>query len=563
MALAQDGKIVAGGRGAVTPPGSGTRYSFALARYLSDGSPDPSFGSDGTVKTAVGAAEDIADDVAVEADGEILAGGSRDGRFLILRFSPNGSNTGFGGFYPSLLDGRVRAVEVLPDRKVLAAGNNKLVRYRNDGTLDFDFAEAGIASPGETTDLRALAVQPDGKIVVAGSGQSSDREAFLVARYDSDGALDKSFGTGGVVQTSFGSGSDSAHAVAIQPDGKIVAAGVSQGHPAVFALARYTRNGVLDPSFSSDGKVTTVIGSDAMATGLAVQANGKIVAGGQGSTRGRSGIAVARYMENGLLDSAFGGAGVVLTRIGSQPTFGRAVALQPNGKILAAGGVEISDSETRFAVARYLANGDLDPEFDSDGVVTTAFGSLPGQSYANAIAVQPDGKIVAAGHGCCEGFALARYQGDSHTLTVTERGSGKGVWITSRPAGIACGSTCSAEFADEISVTLTAAPNSWAVHTWGGACSGKGASCRVKMSGDRTVVATFSICVVPRVKHKTIRAARRAVHRAHCDVGRVSRTFSRKVRKNHVIRQRPKPGTKLRAGSKVDLVVSKGKRRHR
>jgi PASTA domain-containing protein/List-Bact-rpt repeat protein len=147
------------------------------------------------------------------------------------------------------------------------------------------------------------------------------------------------------------------------------------------------------------------------------------------------------------------------------------------------------------------------------------------------------------------------------TLTLTTAGSGTGT-VTSSPAGISCGSTCTHAFEHGTAVTLTAAASARSEFAgWSGDCSGTGA-CTLTMSADRAVTATFDVlCVVPNVKGKKLPAAKRAITKANCSLGKVTRTFSKSVKKGRVISQGPKPGKALTAGSKVELKVSKGKKR--
>jgi uncharacterized delta-60 repeat protein len=207
------------------------------------------------------------------------------------------------------------------------------------------------------------------------------------------GDLDASFDSDGKVTTDFGS-SESAFAVAVQPDGRIVAAGGSDGD---FALARYNGDGSLDTSFDSDGKVTTDFGAFAGALAVAVQPDGRIVAAGESG----GDFALARYNRDGSLDTSFDSDGKVTTDFGGSEV-ATAVAVHPDGRCVAAGG-----SDEDFALAGYKVDGSLDTSFDSDGKVTTDFG---GFEFASDVAIQPDGRIVAAGNSGGD-FALARYLG--------------------------------------------------------------------------------------------------------------------------------------------------------
>jgi uncharacterized delta-60 repeat protein len=242
-----------------------------------------------------------------------------------------------------------------------------------------------------------VAVQADGKIVAAGGAG----DGFALARYDTDGSLDATFGTNGKVTTGF-SDYAFANAVAIQSDGKIVVGGVAGD---AFALARYDTDGSPDPTFSADGKVKTNLTSGFdRANGVAIQADGKIVAGGLATPGNpwRPWFALTRYRSDGTLDTSFGDGGAVLTPFGVSGV-ARAIVVQPNQKILLAG-----TYGGGFGLARYTAAGDLDSSFGNGGkVATTLPGETPGSAYV--VALQPDGKIVAAGTYDFYLFALARF----------------------------------------------------------------------------------------------------------------------------------------------------------
>jgi uncharacterized delta-60 repeat protein len=315
------------------------------------------------------------------------------------------------------------------------------------------------------------------------------------AAWATPGALDTSFGSGGKVIT--GSGYDNvAYGVAIQPDGKIVAAGKSRkfavngaDYDYDFTLARRNADGSPDGSFDGDGIVTTAFGSAYdYARAVALQPDGKIVAAGFSSNGANDDFALARYNPDGSLDTGFDGDGKVTTALGSSYDDAYALALQPDGKIVVAGSSS-NGTNNDFALARYNPNGSLDASFDADGKLTTAIGSYFDSVYA--VALQPDGKIVAAGYssdGQNYAFALARYLGS--TLTVSKSGAGSGT-VTSSPAGIDCGPTCSAPYAADVPVTLSATPAAGSAFTgWSGDCSGTG-PCTVSMGTDHAVTAAF------------------------------------------------------------------------
>ena len=402
LVVQPDGKVVAAGAGSISTAkrvggegGLGGRggAQFALARYEPDGRLDPTFSGDGKVTT------DIAGD---------------DAQALALVLQPDGKVVAAGG---AVVDG---------------FGEFALARYQPDGTLDPGFAGDGTLTtdfPGVDARAFALALQPDGKLVAAGySYEGGQSIQFALARYLPNGVLDPDFGRAGIVITDFAGGTDQARALAVQPDGKLVAAGfaLKKGN-FQFAVARYLPDGSLDPSFGEDGKVTTDFsGGDDQAFGLAFQPDGRLlVAGGaltgsaaplpletpvtprQEAPRGE--FALARYLPDGTLDTSFDGDGRQTTAF-SGAASATALLLEPAGNIVAAGFAAEGD-RFHFALARYLPNGAADPSFSGDGKLTAAVAD--GECEAFAVALQPDGKLVAAGFAVESGgfqFALARYE---------------------------------------------------------------------------------------------------------------------------------------------------------
>lgn len=323
-----------------------------------------------------------------------------------------------------------------------------------DGHLDPSFSGNGkVTTPfAGGAYARDVAIQDDGKIVVAGAAAGDlGTGAFALARYESDGSLDATFGVGGRVTTVVGgAGGDEAEAVAIQADGKIVAAGTAGGQR--FAVVRYETDGTPDPSFGTDGIVKTNLSAGLdLGYDLLIQPNGKIVVAGSAGTR-RPEFALARYLVDGTLDPAFGGDGKVRTRYGIWGV-ARAIALQPNGKIVAVG-----TNGSGFALARYRPNGRLDRSFGRRGKVGDSF---PG-GWANAVAIQPDGRIVAAGDSDIFSFAIARYTAHgrldrtfSRDGRVTTRvGSGEqmvvGLIVSSNRKIVAVGHVGPHEFGDAL-----------------------------------------------------------------------------------------------------------------
>jgi len=391
------------------------------------GNLDTTFSGDGWLTTAFGFDYEEAYAMALQVDGKIVAAGystaSGNPDFALARYNPNGSlDTTFSG--DGLLttdfasgDDFANAVAVQADGKIVAAGYTTasgnpdfaLARYNPDGSLDTTFSEDGKLTTAFGSDhdiARAMALQADGKIMVAGYAYNGSNNDFALARYNPDGSLDTTFSDDGLLITDFGS-SDRAHALALQADGKIVAAGYAwNGSNYDFALARYNPDGSLDTTFSEDGKLTTAFASgNEDAHAVALQPDGKIVAAGYAYNGITDDFALARYNPDGSLDTTFSGDGLLTTAFASGNEDAHAVALQPDGKIVAAGYGGNSD----FALARYNPDGSLDTTFSGDGLLTTAIGI---SSNANAVALQADGKIVVAGYawnGRDYDFALARY----------------------------------------------------------------------------------------------------------------------------------------------------------
>jgi len=336
-----------------------------------------------------------------------------------LSFDPN---TGVVSGTPTATFASANLVFSVKDANNVAASTTSTVSFTVDaapaGSLDTTFNLTGkvltdIKTSGDAA--QAVAIQSDGKIVAAGSssGSGSTGSDFALVRYNVDGSLDANFGTGGKVTTDFGTGLDIAKSIAIQADGKIVAAGYTNGAavggPFGLAMARYNTNGSLDTTFGTGGKVTTSLGTSDIANSIAIQSDGKIIV----ASTTAAGFGLARYNTNGSLDTTFGTAGKVTTAIYSVPGSDSlsAIVLQSDGKIVAVGA---ANPTFDFAVVRYNSNGSLDATFGVGGKVTTDMGGI---DSGKAIAIQSDGKIVAAGTSA-SGSALVRYNTDGNLDTT-------------------------------------------------------------------------------------------------------------------------------------------------
>jgi uncharacterized delta-60 repeat protein len=377
LVIQPDGKIVAAG-----VYFNGNENDFALMRFESDGSPDITFDTNGIAITQVGTNNDNAFALALQSDGKILAAGN-----------------GYGG----------------------SSGDFALVRYLSSGILDSTFDGDGmIFTDFNTNDDygRSLVIQPDGKIIVAGYCFNVTDIDIAVARYLSDGSLDTTFNNDGKVITPIGNNDDWGRSVALQTDGKIVVAGYSfSGINMDMVIVRYLANGSLDTSFNNDGIVTLDIGSfENRAHSVIIQQDGKIVIAGFSENGVSSDYALARFTSNGMLDSTFNSVGIVTTDIANFSDEINSLIIQSDGKLVATG-YSVNGSNYEFSMAKYHSDGSLDLSFDSDGKITTYLTS--NYSYSYSAALQTDGKIVAAGSATlgfnADDFALVRYNNSIST----------------------------------------------------------------------------------------------------------------------------------------------------
>ena len=326
------------------------------------------------------------------------------------------------------------ALALQADGKVVMVGGSPadftLARYTTAGRLDSSF---GIAGTGMvTTDIatendqaRGVAIQQlDGKIVVVGSAvvgrtaSNASNSDFAVARYNIDGTPDTSFSGDGKVTTDFNLLGDSANAVAIQSDGKIVVVGsTTLTNPgfADFAIARYDTNGTLDSSFDGDGKLTTAVGARVdFARNVVILANQTILVSGFSEVNSRDGTGLVQYTSNGVLDTSFGG-GTGKTSVPNH-RLEEGLSVQSNGQILIAGSVNVGvfpTGSSHFGVMRFSATGVPDNGFGTAGLVTLAFTTL--NDFGRAIALQADGKIVVVGQSSNfsnPDFGIARFNAD-------------------------------------------------------------------------------------------------------------------------------------------------------
>ncbi len=450
-------KAVPSGRGGIPSPPAGGSLEGAGAPEPTAGprkgrpadrSPVPESGKDGaadeiesTITAPFGAVRGAAAAAAVDRDGMIVAAGwvwnGRDNDFALARFASGGEpDAGFGtrgGVVTAVGpdDDFIRAAAIQPDGRIVVAGTSYgrngtgalAARYRADGSLDRGFGSGGMTpvyGGASSLSFNAVAVQADGRIVAAGYSGTGASGDFLVMRFLPDGSRDRSFGDRGVVLTDFGSSADAAFALAIQPDGKIVAGGETarRGPPASgseFALARYTADGRLDPGFGAGGRtVTELTRADDRITSLALAPDGTILAAGYAGYGRGADFALARYRADGRLDPGFGEGGLALASAGPGDDVLRSVAVRPDGTIVAAG-YSFDGARNRIALAGFLRSGRPDPSFGDKPFFTFAAGG--GDSYGYALALGRDGAVVVVG-------SAAGGRGDEMTVVRFRRGKG-------------------------------------------------------------------------------------------------------------------------------------------
>ena len=406
--------------------------------YAQPGSLDATFGIGGKVNNAIGNSFCKGNAVALQKDGKIIVAGASVNNFALVRYNSDGTfdtTFGFNGIVSTDFESGIDeafSIAIQGDGKIVVAGNTSkhgydfaTAKYNNDGTLDSTFGSGGkvVTDFGNSQDLAySVIVQSDDKILVAGSSLSSSNYiqwSSALVRYNSNGSLDNTFGTNGKVTSSFLNNSDGGSAT-IQADGKILIVGMVYSNATMrdFAMIRYNSDGTLDGTFGNNGFVITdFAGYSETANSVTIQSDGKVVLAGWTTNSNNSYYALARYQSNGNLDTKFGTGGKVTTDFGSYSQ-GNSVAIQSDGKILLAG-ISNNGTDKDFAIVRYNNVGTLDSIFGSDGIVTTDFGGY--DDFGISLAIQGDGKIVVAGYSqnsSVANFALARYNNNPLTGIV-------------------------------------------------------------------------------------------------------------------------------------------------
>ncbi len=413
--------------------------SFAQSGFL-----DSTFNNTGILPITIGPnnnSTDQANAVALQTDGKIIIAGSTwtgtTTNFALARCNTDGTlDNSFGdkGIVTTSVGGasEIKSIAIQPDGKIIAVGIPRsnlnhgflLARYKPDGSLDSSFGTDGkviTLISGDFDGAQSVIVQTNGKIVVGGYGGFNQNQAFALARYNKNGTLDTSFSEDGIQTTSFNNARDYVTSLALQQDGKIIAAGFTVINEIPnFALARYNTDGSLDNTFGLEGKLISGLnnlGSEAWS--LAIQNNGKIIVGGSFGSTDDSNFGLIRYNIDGSIDKSFGINGIAITDVDSSDEI-RAIAIRPNGKIVAAGN-SISSFGGIFSIAQYNSDGLIDNTFGNNGIITTP--TKGGGGELKGLSLQADGKIVVSGfdyYGPATNydFVLVRYLSDLNVGVV-------------------------------------------------------------------------------------------------------------------------------------------------
>ncbi len=384
---------------------------------------DPGFGDDGKANIGFGGK---GTGMVVQDDGKVVLVGGGFTRFQLARFDLDGGlDLGFGdgGTISTAVSGRqqqARGVAIQPDQKLVVVGENRpglpgddfdftLVRYLPDGALDPSFGAGGIVTAtGVTGRAFAIAIQPDGKLVVAGDDTAS--QATRVARFEPDGKVDRQFGDGGVVTTKVAGVDNTATNVLLTPTGQILLSGDPIGEPGLpTAVVRLSSSGALDSSFGDGG--TVAISLARVGNGLGLQPDGKLVLVGSIETAvppiTTPRFAIVRLDPDGAIDTSFGTGGLVTTAFRTEGDQALSLLMRADGSFYVAGQVDLINSD--FGVARYHPDGTLDPTFGAGGKLTFDFHLF--NDAAENVAYDPQGRLVLGGFvGTVSrtGYGLAR-----------------------------------------------------------------------------------------------------------------------------------------------------------
>lgn len=377
--------------------------------------------------------EDAAHAVMLQPDGKIVLSGTCSSQACLVRLLSDGTlDTTFNGTgkVTTTLAGSyadMRGAALQPDRKIITAGNCItanvyqfcVARYLPSGALDTSFGGTGYVSSVITANnfARTAMLQPDGKILVAGECTGAVNKDFCVVRYLGDGQFDSGFGVAGKAIFAMDSGSDTPYAMQLLPDGKIIVVGeCGAGSQGYFCIARLLANGSLDTSFKFTGKVLVPAGTGSSgARAVALQPDGRLVLAGDCENGTFHVICIVRLLANGDVDTSFSGDGELVRSFGSGIDRASSIHVLPDARILVVGHCATGNGTVDFCGGRVTTNGETDDSFASSGGFATVLSIRDDVPYASLM--QPDGKLVVA--GSCGGnsvngmwdLCVARYDG--------------------------------------------------------------------------------------------------------------------------------------------------------
>jgi len=405
-----------------------TMLSVYAASAQTPGTLDTTFGDSGKVHVDLGGTS-YGLSMTVQNDEKIVMCGALINQnlpsFGVMRFDPDGQlDNSFGtngiafNTYPnSIYSGR--KVLIQSDGKILVIGMRfqdmqpdvmSIARYNTDGSVDISFGTDGTANcifGDNYNEVRSAALQPDGKIILAGISYNFDNGGF-VARFNPDGSIDNSFSGDGILVVESDVFSE-INDVIIQPDGKIVAVGMSDvsgqsgnSNGSDIMLIRLNNDGSMDNSFDNDGKVVTEVpGNSLAANSVALQVDGKIVIAGNRFLSGQAEFLSARYNMDGSIDNSFGINGMKIFSFSNWYSTTHSIAVQPGGDILIGGTTDIANGFGKFALVCLTPSGDFNLAFDGDGIVETQFTSTSDTTSASIYSVH----VLPNGKVLAGGFA--------------------------------------------------------------------------------------------------------------------------------------------------------------
>jgi uncharacterized delta-60 repeat protein len=392
---------------------------------------DSTFGTNGKVHTSFGNFSVYFSSITMQNDGKIYAAGAREGLgvngIFISKYNSDGSldtsynSLGINGV-PSTKEISYgsnyqfcHTIVLQPDNKLIVAGSSNgdfaLARLNQNGNYDTDFSNDGQVifsfGAGNGSKINKVLLQPDGKIIAVGQAYNGVNFDFGIARFNTDGSLDTTFGTAGKILIPIGPANDFGQDAVLQPDGKIVITGYSNNSSGdSISIARLNSNGSLDNTFAANGKIYYNIPSKeyCVAEAIALQSDGKILVAGHAN----GDFALLRYNTNGILDNSFGNLGYTTTDFGNFQDKVYAISIRQDGRILLAGHSYEPSISTflDFGIASYNSNGSLDNTFDSDGKMTISMGYSSG---IRDMLFQPDGKLLFGGNSIENSSSNTRY----------------------------------------------------------------------------------------------------------------------------------------------------------